>query len=255
MTHLPAFSLTLEHYEDIAPSTRHFTFQADQKVPFMPGQFITLLWNYQGTVLHRNYSLANYSGYDPAQPNRLELAATYVEDGFASQQLFKMQPGSKIEATGPFGRLTLRDEPVKRYLMIATGAGVTPYRTMFSSFVERMRQDPDLNILLLFGVRYSQDLLYRNELAHFAEQNPRFTWQVYYSQETHLTHDYEHSGYVTKALDESFQVIPGHDIAYLCGNPKMVDDAYNLLRTKGLLSQHIRREKYVSPKKSANKTS
>ncbi len=36
------------------------------------------------------------------------------------------------------------------------------------------------------------------------------------------------------------------DIAYLCGNPNMVDQAFALLKDAGLPVPHIRREKYVS---------
>ena len=39
---------------------------------------------------------------------------------------------------------------------------------------------------------------------------------------------------------------PVHDIAYLCGNPNMVDEAFALLKEAGLSVPHIRREKYVS---------
>ena len=37
-----------------------------------------------------------------------------------------------------------------------------------------------------------------------------------------------------------------HDIAYLCGNPDMVDQAFAMLKEAGLPVPHIRREKYVS---------
>jgi hypothetical protein len=36
------------------------------------------------------------------------------------------------------------------------------------------------------------------------------------------------------------------DIAYLCGNPNMVDEAFAMLKEAGLPVPHIRREKYVS---------
>jgi NAD(P)H-flavin reductase len=39
---------------------------------------------------------------------------------------------------------------------------------------------------------------------------------------------------------------PAHDIAYLCGNPNMVDEAFSLLKEAGLPIPHIRREKYIS---------
>jgi NAD(P)H-flavin reductase len=37
-----------------------------------------------------------------------------------------------------------------------------------------------------------------------------------------------------------------HDIAYLCGNPEMVDQTFAALKEAGLPIAHIRREKYVS---------
>ncbi len=39
-----------------------------------------------------------------------------------------------------------------------------------------------------------------------------------------------------------------HDIAYLCGNPNMVDACFEALKEFGLSVHHIRREKYVSSK-------
>jgi len=54
-------------------------------------------------------------------------------------------------------------------------------------------------------------------------------------------------GYVTEHLAG---LIPqsGHDIAYLCGNPNMVDAAFEALKGFGLPVPQIRREKYVSGK-------
>ena len=40
---------------------------------------------------------------------------------------------------------------------------------------------------------------------------------------------------------------PERDIAYMCGNPNMVDACVQTLKDLGLPMKHIRREKYVSP--------
>jgi ferredoxin-NADP reductase len=39
---------------------------------------------------------------------------------------------------------------------------------------------------------------------------------------------------------------PANDIAYLCGNPDMVDETFNLLKEIGLPVPQVRREKYIS---------
>jgi NAD(P)H-flavin reductase len=52
---------------------------------------------------------------------------------------------------------------------------------------------------------------------------------------------------VQQALPE-FAPNPATDIAYLCGNPNMVDACFEALKGFGLAVPQIRREKYVSSK-------
>jgi NAD(P)H-flavin reductase len=58
-------------------------------------------------------------------------------------------------------------------------------------------------------------------------------------------------GYVQEALAE-FAPDAERDIAYLCGNPNMVDTAFEALKGYGLPVPHIRREKYVSQQVDAS---
>jgi NAD(P)H-flavin reductase len=56
---------------------------------------------------------------------------------------------------------------------------------------------------------------------------------------------HDRSGHVQSVLTE---IAPSaqRDIAYLCGNPNMVDAAFNALKEFGLPIPQIRREKYIS---------
>ncbi|HZF98919.1 MAG TPA: ferredoxin--NADP reductase, partial [Pseudoxanthomonas sp.] len=54
-------------------------------------------------------------------------------------------------------------------------------------------------------------------------------------------------GYVQQFLGE-FSPSAETDIAYLCGNPNMVDACFEALKADGLPIPQIRREKYVSSK-------
>ena len=62
----------------------------------------------------------------------------------------------------------------------------------------------------------------------------------------HAHADVRH-GYVQQFLQE-FAPDPASDIAYLCGNPNMVDACFETLKGFGLPVPAIRREKYVSSK-------
>lgn len=240
------FVLTLQSSQSIAPAVKHFTFCREdaQACSFIPGQFITLHISTPEKILRRSYSIANRS-HEPS--NKIEFAASYVPEGTASDLLFSMQPGDKVSATGPFGRLTLRDEQPSRYIFVATGTGITPYRTMLSELAYRFKQRPCFKVVLLFGVRKPEDLLYRDEFTTFAEKNTWFEFRAYYSRiklEQRLAYEYE--GRVLNAFNE---IEPNfkQDVVYLCGNPNMVDDVFSLLINNHQFSSDIvRREKYIS---------
>jgi NAD(P)H-flavin reductase len=52
-------------------------------------------------------------------------------------------------------------------------------------------------------------------------------------------------GYVQQFLEEIIPD-PARDIAYLCGNPDMVDAGFEALKRTGFAPAQLRREKYVS---------
>lgn len=245
-----SFTLTFQYAKIIAPQIKHFVFSASQAIHFIPGQFITLHFPQAGTLLRRSYSLANR---DSGDIHTLELAASYIPNGIASERLFNMQAGDQIEAIGAFGRFTLREEPIHRYLLIATGTGITPYRAMLNQLAQYMQSNPQLRVILLFGVRHLEDVLYREEFIAFAKDHAQFELRIHYSRASELTLPYEYSGYVTESLKHSIEIDPLQDVAYLCGNPNMVDDSFKILTEKQLPRDRIRREPYISPKLPTNK--
>jgi ferredoxin-NADP reductase len=240
------FILVLEESRQIAPAVKHLIFrhESGEALSFIPGQFVTLHIPTPEKVLRRSYSIAN-STHEPS--DKIEFAASYVPRGVASELLFTMPIGGKVVATGPFGRLILREEKPSRYILVATGTGITPYRTMLSELAQRFKQWPCFKVVLLFGVRTPEDLLYRNEFTAFAEKNPWFEFRAHYSRSMpKICLPYEHQGYVLNAFS-AINPNPKEDVVYLCGNPNMVDEVFSLLvNSYHFPTEVIRREKYIS---------
>ncbi len=234
--------LVLKWAEMIAPEVRHLAFalESDEPFVFIPGQFITLMIQSNDKLLRRSYSIANRRSCE----NLIEFAAAYVKGGIATQLLFNLQPGEKVTATGPFGRLILRDEQPARYILMATGTGVTPYRAMLNEIADRLEKQPELQIVLLFGVRKPEELLYREEFVNLAKINPRFDFKAYYSRAP-SQQAYEYQGHIQNSFAD-ISPNPEKDIVYLCGNPNMIDDTFALLTQLGFPTQNVRREKYIS---------
>lgn len=230
----------------VAPGVRHLALERTDggTLEFIPGQFISVHFSHADKLIKRSYSIATI----PNQSDYIEIALSYVEGGAASKLLFDLEPGQELAISGPYGRLVLREgETPKRLIMIATGTGVTPYRAMLPQFAERFAQDPSLEVRVLLGVRTHNEQLYSKDFLAFAEEHPRFHFDVYYSREyPEKLANYEHSGYVQTAFPELNLDPEAGDIVYLCGNPNMVDNAVELLKQKHFTIQQIRREKYIS---------
>lgn len=227
----------------ITPMIRHLGFvpEDEQPVPFKAGQFITL--NIQGPtkILHRSYSIANVPG-----DNTLELACAYVEGGVATKLLFGLQPGDTVSASGPFGLFTLKEERPIRYVLIATGTGVAPYRSMLKDLQDRFENaHPELNVTLVLGVRNPGELLFGEEFVEFANKQPKFKFYACYSkEEREEPASFERLGRVQAAFND-LALNPENDIVYLCGNPNMIDETFALLTEMGFDKKAVRREKYV----------
>src|SRR3546814_3006264 len=119
----------------LAPSVAHLGFQRDDGLPleFVPGQFLQVHFHYgDGTPTKRSYSLATRNDTVPAgDGNAVEIAVSYVPGGAATALFEGLEIGERVQASGPFGRFCLQPgDNTERSVLIATGTGVTPYRTM-----------------------------------------------------------------------------------------------------------------------------
>ncbi len=249
---LKTFPLVLKSVSQIAPGVRHFVFHCEKNAndadfSYIAGQFITLHFERDGRMLNRSYSIAT----TPELFNEtkcIEFAAGYVENGPASELLFNLKEGDILNASGPFGRLILKDETPKRYIFVSTSTGVTPFRAMFNALSKRFAEHPELQVVLLQGVQHKADLLYREDFLNFSKQYPQFKFYACYSREKDTAlEDYEHCGYV-QSLFSKLDLSPQEDIIYLCGNPSMIDEAFSILKDQTFEVKNIFREKYISAK-------
>jgi len=244
--------LKLIETKDINAHTVHFNFEIlnQQKLPLIAGQFIRLLFQQDGQEVFRSYSVASILNSNEDEIQTIELAVSWVKGGLATVGLSNMKIGDVISASAPYGRFCLTDKMWKRYFLVATGTGVTPYRAMQNELFNRIEQGAEVYIVM--GARDQSGLLYEDEFRKNANKDG-YHYVSCLSREQHQNpNNLDFNGHVQTYL-ETVDFDLDNDVVYLCGNPAMVDDAFNLLKEKGLPVQQIRREKYVSPPKRKKK--
>lgn len=246
------FDIRLDWARMLHPKCRHLAFRRvdGEALPFIPGQFMQIHFEHEGEMKRRSYSIATVP-CDPSNPDEperfdaIEMAVSYVEGGAATNLLSGMEPGDELRASGPVGRFVLGDERPRRYVLVATGTGVVPYRTMLPEIARRIR-DLGTRFVLLFGVRTPEELLYGEEFERFENEHPGFDFHPVYSRvkRQHLKGN-ERAGHVQDCFDE-IEPDPENDLVFLCGNPDMIDESVADLQERGFGTRQLRREKYLA---------
>ncbi len=245
-------SLELVATNELNDNTVAFEFKIlnNQQLDLMAGQFIRLMFQQDGEEVFRSYSVANVLKENQDSICTIELAVSWVKGGLATVGLSNMKIGEVIDASAPYGRFCLTDVKWKRYFLVATGTGVTPYRAMKGELFKRI--DEGAEVFVVMGARDEPGLLYANEFRENAKING-YNYVTCLSRVKHKNPgSLDFDGHVHAYLKQ-VEFNPDNDIAYLCGNPAMVDEAYGLLKEKNLPVRQIRREKYVSPPKRKKK--
>ncbi len=228
----------VENHE-IAPGNRQLSLEPSENFNFIAGQFISLHIDTEEKTYKRSYSIAS----SPKTPKKLDFAISYIPDGVASEFLFNAKIGDEVSVSGPAGKLVLLPEQPKRYILAATGTGVTPYRSMLAELCELKNTE----VVIIFGVKNQEMCIYADDFIKAAENNSHIKFMPFYSREEIKDDLYAQHGHVQDGLNQ-LTLNPENDIIYLCGNPNMIDDSYNLLIEKGFNARNVRREKYISSK-------
>jgi len=122
------FDIEIRSIDTLAPSVKSFVFERTDGRPlaFEPGQWLNLILPMPASEIRRAYSIASAPDGTP----RFELAVTEVTGGPGSGYLCGLGPGARLRAVGPQGFFTRSPADANPSLLVATGTGVTPLRSM-----------------------------------------------------------------------------------------------------------------------------
>lgn len=228
---------TLLRARTLSPSVRELTFDAGRDFRFVAGQWVNLRGpaDAAGEPLVRAYSIASA----PSDDGVYSLAITRVTGGPMSNWLHELAVGARVVQSHAQGFFTL-DPVVRPIVMIGTGTGVTPLRSMLLSLVD---DPPDVPLTLLFGNRTEEDILYRDDFSALSARLPTFTFVPTLSRGA--TGWTGRSGYVQAHLPEIVDRVGKDADFYVCGLNKMVADVRSLLRKQlGVDRQRVHGERY-----------
>lgn len=188
-------------------------------LPFKAGQFIAL-------TDPRTGQKREYSVYSGENDDYLEVLVREVEAGKVSRRLKKLLPGDSIEVEGPFGffRLDPALYPSGKMMFVATGTGISPFHSFARSY-------PATEFSLIHGVRMAE------EAYDYPDYDRNQLVQCVTGEDSGDFH-----GRVTAFLASCDPEAETH--FFLCGNSRMIDDAFDILTGRGIAVSQIHSEVY-----------
>jgi ferredoxin-NADP reductase len=218
---------TVSVIKDETPRVKSFRFEVPMWVPHLPGQHYDVrLTAPDGYRAQRSYSVAS----SPLDEGEIELTIDLLDDGEVSPYFHQVvREGDQVELRGPFTSYFVwrGESPV---VLVAGGSGLAPLMAMLR---HKRRTMPELDMRLVYSVRYADDVIYADELG----------------DEVVLTYTREapegwtgHTGHIDAELLR--QPAEGAELAFVCGSNGFVETATGLLLDLGMEPGAIRTERF-----------
>jgi len=197
----------------------------DAWFPFSSGQFNMLYVFGVGEVP------ISISG-DPAKHQTLVHTARSV--GNVTSALLRMRKDDVIGVRGPFGSHWPVEEAIGNdVILVAGGIGLAPLRPVLYSFITH--RDKYGRIILLYGARTPEDLLYKKELERW---RGRFDLEIKVTVDSATGEWHGNVGVVTTLIPR-LQFDPLRTIAMLCGPEVMMRFTIKELQNCGVKNENI----------------
>jgi NAD(P)H-flavin reductase len=198
---------------------------ADGDFPFQPGQFNMLYVFGVGEVP------ISVSG-DCARPRR--LLHTIRAAGTVTRAMADCRRGAALGLRGPYGQpWPVQQAAGRDIVLVAGGIGLAPLRPVLYEIVSHRRNFG--RVVLLYGTRSPEDVLFRRELQHWRESG---RLDVETTVDRAIAPWPGHVGVVTKLIAEA-RFDASNTLAFICGPEVMMRFAAEELRKRGVALERI----------------
>jgi ferredoxin-NADP reductase len=146
-----------------------------------------------------------------------------------------------VEANGPFGGFHFDESKHENVVLLAAGSGVTP-------MIAIVRYMDDLcletTVTLLYCVRTSNDVMFRDELEGLRKRLKNFRYHVLLSQ-PHTDWSGQRGHVSREFIETSVTDLASPDF-FLCGPPPFMNASRSILAGLGVKPERIRQESFGS---------
>lgn len=203
-----------------------------EPLEFSAGQYAKVVF---ANLTEKYYSIASLPGDDG-----IEFHIRRSGEGTSSSHfvLDELSIGDQVTVTAPMGNSYFRADHNGPALCVAGGSGMAPIRCIVET---ALKDEPEREIHLYFGVRDEQDIYFEERFSALAEEHTNFHFTPVLSEPSTSTD--RRTGFVHEAIATDLSGFENWK-AYLCGPPIMVESVAKLVKERGVHEDDIYADAY-----------
>lgn len=188
---------------------------ANEVLQFLAGQYVEFILR-DGS--RRSYSLANA----PYQEGGIELHIRHMPGGLFTDHVFgAMKEREILRFEGPMGTFFLRDDSTKPVVLLASGTGFAPIKSLLE---QAFFKNNPRKFVLYWGARTKADLYMADLPKQWAREHSNFSFVPVLSEPSARCEWTGRTGFVHKAVMQDHPDLSCFQV-YACGAPIMVESA------------------------------
>jgi ferredoxin-NADP reductase len=222
------------------PKTKSFFLALPKWMGHRPGHHVDLrLTAPDGYQAERSYSIASA----PELAGQIELTVDLIPDGEVSPYLHDVvMQGDMLELRGPVGGYFVWDVSLGGpLLLVGGGSGVVPLMAMLR---HRAAHQSTIPARLLYSVRTTDDVIYRDELTRLAAAGSGLDVLFTYTRQAPAGWTGYRRRIDAAMLSEVIKPFGPAAKTYVCGPTLLVESVADLLVGMGLPAERVRTERF-----------
>ena len=153
-----------------------------------------------------------------------------------------MAIGAEVKIEGPFGELTLHDDPDIPAVFLTGGIGITPFRSIV---LQATNEKSSHHLSLFYSNRRPEDAAFLKELTGLESINRKFELVATMTQLEEDSHAWQDErGPINLPMLEAHLDHLATPVFYIAGPPRMVIAMRKLLKEAEVSSKNVRFEEF-----------
>ncbi len=218
--------------KDETHDVKSFRISKPEEFHFIPGQYCLLAFpdREEFSGIKKPFTFSN----SPTDREYIELTITSM--GRFTGELFSLNPGDRLEITGPFGEeLNFHELIQSDIVFLAGGSGITPFMSIIRYIITR---DLPNHIILFYGNKSVDDTIYYRELEDMNRTRDEIqTIHTLLEPEEHWRGE---RGLIREEMITRYVRDPVHYLWYICGPPAMNSAMQKILSELNIPEESIR---------------